>query len=75
MPKSSNLYVAQGDIKDYFYACGIDPQLSEYFCLPPIDQEEMTSLALSLPGMTACGASPRIFPQLAVMPMGWSWAF
>ena len=35
VPESENLFVSQGDIKDYFYACGIDEGLSEYFCLPP----------------------------------------
>ena len=31
LPEDENLFVASGDIKDYFYACGIPECLGEYF--------------------------------------------
>lgn len=75
IPESANLYVSSGDIKDYFYACGIGPKLSEYFSLPPLTAQEVRHLGLVGSIDASIAAEDRVFPQLAVMPMGWSWAF
>lgn len=48
--------------------------MSEYFLLPPLTLQEMIHLGLGDICESSWGADGRIFPQLAVMPMGWSWA-
>jgi len=69
------LYAAQGDIKDYFYACGIQPGLSEYFCLPPVSGNFLLNAGLCYVDDVPVDPRGNYFPQLSVMPMGWSWAF
>ena len=32
----SDAWISSSDIKDYFYACGIPQELSEFFCLPDV---------------------------------------
>ena len=44
LASEDNLYIASGDIKDYFYACGIDQHLSEYFSLLKISRDEFVSV-------------------------------
>ena len=74
LPPEDVLYAASGDIKDYFYACGIPVGLSEFFSLPPVKGSVFKGWGLELEG-GAPADDEDVFPQLAVMPMGWSWAF
>ena len=75
LPEGSCLFAAQGDIKDYFYACGISSELSEYFSLPPVSGARLRGLGVFRVSGLPVGPEELVFPQLAVMPMGWSWAF
>ena len=67
----SELHVATADLKDAFYHFGLPAELRPFFGMRPIRAGEfgITHLAgVSLkPG-------DRIFPRLAVLPMGWSHA-
>jgi len=66
------LYTATADIQACFYQCGIDEALSEFFCMPSISRAEARSVGLD----AGVGADDDlVFPSLAVLPMGWTWAF
>ena len=74
-PGASTLYVAQSDVKDFFYCLGLEGELARFFCLPPItygDVSDLGGLERYLPTM---GASSPVWFHLKVVPMGWSWAF
>lgn len=65
------MYVAQSDIQDYFYSIGLPDFLHPFFALPPIRPEWLAEQIQELQGWdhrVAC------YPQLVVIPMGWSWA-
>ena len=75
LPPGESLWVAQSDIKDYFYSLPLPEQLREYFCLPGIPHHllkawgvprECGGLSLNDEGMS--------FPMFVVTPMGWNWA-
>ena len=71
-------FIAQEDVKDYFYRLGIDKKLGEYFALPAIEPALLREVRGDLPEeltqlMDVSGA--RIHPCLKVLPMGFSWAF
>lgn len=65
------VFVAQSDIKDYFYSIGLPDYLHPFFSLPPIRSDLLSGRIPEL-----CGRDPSlvIFPQMKVVPMGWSWA-
>ena len=65
------VFVAQPDIKDYFYSIGLPDYLHPFFSLPPIRSDLLSGRIPEL-----CGRDPSlvIFPQMKVVPMGWSWA-
>ncbi|CAE7736810.1 unnamed protein product [Symbiodinium sp. CCMP2592] len=72
------LFMAQEDVKDYFYRLGISRELGEYFSLPAIDPQLLLEVRGSLPPdlvalVDVSGA--RLHPCLKVLPMGFSWAF
>ena len=66
------MFIAQTDIRDYFYSIGMPVELRSYFALPPID------LMKVVPDHPLCqahhGASLIVHPAMKVVPMGWSWA-
>jgi hypothetical protein len=65
-------YVAQSDVKNFFYALGISDDLSDFFCLPPVP----VSFLRTLPGfVSSVCVGNMIWPALRVFPMGWNWAF
>ena len=71
------LFVAQEDVRDFFYRLGIDEELGRYFCLPPVSVDELF-IAAAAEGVSLEGVEPgdrEIWPHLAVLPMGFSWAF
>ena len=74
LPKDKQLYIAQSDIKDYFYHLKMPEILQPLFCLPSIDSALLRSWGVP---SSRGGCSDReglVFPMLRVVPMGWSWA-
>ena len=71
MKPNDTLYIAQTDIKDYFYSIGLPEELRPYFTFPQVDLKKI------------CPEDPRcrgvegpvlIQPCMKVVPMGWNWA-
>ena len=61
------IYVGQYDLKDCFYQIGLPEKLRPYFGLPCLDAKRW-------PEMYEHSVDGRLFPRLAVLPMGWSHA-
>lgn len=76
--EDTHVFMAQEDVKDYFYRLSIDRQLGEYFCLPMVDglllKEYLGYLPDDFMKLSDQYCSP-IFPHLTVLPMGFAWAF
>ena len=65
------LYQTGADVRDYFYRLGLPEMLRPYFSLKDVELSFLThpsAAALLVEGHTVA------VPQLAVCPMGWSWA-
>lgn len=71
------VHVATADVEACFYQVGVQLALSEFFCLPSISATEATTLGLSVTqeGASVCSLAGALYLCLAVLPMGWSWAF
>jgi len=80
LPEEGDLFIAQEDVKDFFYRLGISKELGEYFSLPEI-QPRMLQAALGgvLPpevvSLVENFSGQKIYPHFKVLPMGFSWAF
>ena len=61
----------QGDIKNAFYMFKTPVWLHQYFCLPPVRARDVGVKAIN--GKAVAGHE-IIYPQVQVLPMGWSWA-
>ena len=61
----------QGDIKNAFYMFKTPVWLHQYFCLPPVRARDVGVKAID--GKAVAGHE-IIYPQVQVLPMGWSWA-
>ena len=74
LPSKSKLFVAQSDIKDYFYSLAMPKELQTLFSLPGIPAELLRSWNVPdhLGGDASSGG--ETYPCLRVVPMGWSWA-
>ena len=70
-PADKHLYVAQFDVQAYFYRCGIEDALGEFFVLPEVPEALMRRLT----GNTDELLPGAWFPHLCVLPMGFTWAF
>ena len=72
------LFMAQEDVKDFFYRLRIDQKLGEYFALPMVDpfmlQECLGYMPEELQALADRHEGPY-YPFLTVLPMGFSWAF
>lgn len=72
------VYTAQSDIKDYFYSIGLPEYLHSFFSLPPIRPSTLRGLAMqqgtSIVELRGWGDDELVYPQMKVVPMGWSWA-
>ena len=68
------LFIAQSDIKDYFYSLALPDNIRSMLCLPPIPSDLIRSWKVpqSLGGQASCDG--WVWPRLRVVPMGWSWA-
>ena len=71
VPADETLYIAQSDIKDYFYSLGLPEDLQKFFCLPPLNTAELR--AAGVPAECLPDSS-NAYPTFIVVPMGWSWA-
>ena len=73
-----DVFFAQEDVKDYFYRLRISKRLGEFFSLPQVDcsllKAELGFLPAEVETLLGEGEGP-IYPCLAVLPMGFSWAF
>eukprot|EP00438_Fugacium_kawagutii_P003956 Skav200396 [mRNA] locus=scaffold1919:156792:162160:- [translate_table: standard] len=74
LPAESTLWVAQSDIKDYFYSLAMPEPLRDFFCLPSIRSELLQEWGLDLPKMSNSLDPQVVFPRLRTIPMGWNWA-
>ena len=74
VPESQNLYVAQSDIRDYFFSLELPPDLKSLFCLPSVEHSILQDLKIDPGAMPAPTPEGLTFPRLKVVPMGWSWA-
>lgn len=72
IPDGQSMFIAQTDIRDYFYSIGMPVSLRPYFALPQLDLKKI------LPDHPLClshsGDSLLVFPAMKVVPMGWNWA-
>ena len=76
--RDETLFIAQEDVKDFFYRLRIDQKLGEYFALPVINpsmlQECLGYMPMELQELVDRHEGPY-YPFLKVLPMGFSWAF
>lgn len=73
LSSDDTMYIAQTDIKDYFYSIGLPVELRPYFALPPVDLQEIFPKNDKIFGNFG-NQSCRVYPTLVVVPMGWNWA-
>ena len=74
----STVFMAQEDVKDYFYRLGIEPSLGDYFALPKINVLKLREELGSLPPEVIRLVDQHdgdIYPCLKVLRMGFNWAF
>jgi hypothetical protein len=71
------VFIASGDIKACFYQCGIDEALSEWFCLPTVSGDEARAIGINAydDGTPLPAGAAAVSLSMAVLPMGFSWAF
>ena len=63
------MYMAQSDVKDYFYSIGLPEELRGFCSLPMV---QFSQLGLD-PSTVQC-STQQVYPCMRVVPMGWSWA-
>ena len=74
-------FIAQDDVKDFFFRIGVEDDLSEWFGLPEVSIEDLCRVYISdgleIPDEIAAlrGTPGSVHPALVVLPMGWSWSF
>ena len=74
-------FIAQDDVRDFFFRIGVEDDLSEWFGLPEVSIEDLCEVYLfdgeEIPDEIAAlrGDLDTIHPALDVLPMGWSWSF
>lgn len=69
--EDGTLYVAQTDIKDFFYAIGLPEALRPFFAFPQVDLRKIAPLHPRC--ADACGPV-LVYPAMKVVPMGRNWA-
>ena len=78
LENDEDLFIAQEDVKDYFYRLGISEDLGKFFALPPIDPDllrvHLGHLPSTVEDLRRNSGGP-IYPIFRVLPMGFSWAF
>ncbi|CAK8996987.1 unnamed protein product, partial [Durusdinium trenchii] len=71
MSDEDTLYIAQTDIKDYFYSIGLPVGLRPYFAFPQVD---LHAIAPDHPLCRQASGPLIVFPRMKVVPMDWNWA-
>lgn len=74
VPDHKQLYVAQSDIKDYFYSLAMPEELQTLFSMPGIPSSLLRLWSVPAARGGDCNREGVSFPCLRVVPMGWSWA-
>lgn len=71
------LKIAATDMEAYFYQCALPPGLASYFHLGSLDAAEALSIGVERfdGGESLKGSEGVCKVALAVLPIGWSWAF
>ena len=76
VPEGEKLHVAQADIENCFWQCGLEPELSVFFGMPKISGVDACSLGIE---QDMWGNDVRhlseVYPCVTSLPMGWTWAF
>ena len=72
---TNKLYIAQADIVDCFYECGIDDELGEWFGFDSLSGAELRSLGITSIDGIDIADDDHWFPCMTVMPRGFSHAF
>ena len=67
--------MSASDIKDYFYACGIDEELSSYFCLDGAPGWLVRELEGGRAEFFDLYAAEEVAAAFVVLPMGFKWSF
>ncbi|CAK0822825.1 unnamed protein product, partial [Prorocentrum cordatum] len=71
VPEGEQLYVGHVDICDAFYHFGLPEAFRDYFALPAVKAGDV---GLTVLGGRSLAPGSRVWPVLAVLPMGWSHA-
>ena len=71
LPSGGPLYVSTADLKDAFYHFELPAELRRFFTMRPVHAGSVGVKAID---GVAVSPSCKIFPQLRVLPMGWSHA-
>ncbi|CAK0903346.1 unnamed protein product [Prorocentrum cordatum] len=66
-----DIFVGGADLSDAFYHMGLPKPLRKYFTFRPV---RAASVGCTEIGGRAVAAHEKVYPRLAVIPMGWSWA-
>ncbi|CAK9028293.1 unnamed protein product, partial [Durusdinium trenchii] len=73
--QEDTLYIAQSDIKEYFYSLALPDNLNKsLFCLPPVPHELLQAWGVDYDKRCEAAEGGWVWPGLRVIPMGWSWA-
>ena len=68
------LFFAEVDVRHAFYQHGLPGWLREYVCLPGVTGAELKSIGIFELFGRFLADDEIIYPQMAVVPMGWCWA-
>lgn len=68
------LYVAQSDIRDYFFSLAMPEELKRLFCLPPISDKWLQTWGMQVPADGLVDSEGWVWPRCRIVPMGWNWA-
>ncbi|CAK0871112.1 unnamed protein product, partial [Prorocentrum cordatum] len=68
VPEGEQLYVGHVDICDAFYHFGLPEAFRDYFALPAVKAGDV---GLTVLGGRSLAPGSRVWPVLAVLPMGW----
>jgi len=69
--ENSELWMAEADVDNCFHRLRLNEKLGRFFCLPSLTASE---LGLSAVGGRVVHGLERVWPCLAVAPMGWTWS-
>ena len=74
IPEGQTLYMAQSDIKDYFYSLRLPLSLRPLFSMPAIPSALLATWKVPEGLGGSLDRAGWIYPMLRVVPMGWNWA-